>query len=477
MSARQTVPPLVVLPPLSTAPGAPPRGQQAYAALRSLVLSGRVPVGARLPSTRALADALGVARNTVLEALDRLGLDGLVQCRRGSGCRVVATLPPATGRSGPATPPLHATGVRHRAFALGLPAIDDFPLDLWGRLTRRRWRTATPTLLGYGSPGGYRPLREALAQHLRQTRAVSCTWEQVVIAPGARSALALAARSVLRPRDEVWMEDPGYMPAAHLLTSEGLRIRPVAVNAHGLDVAHGRRRWPRARGAYVTPSHQFPLGLTMTLARRLQVLEWAAAADRWVFEDDYDTEFRHDGPPLASLQSLDRHERVFYIGTVSKRLLPAIRIAYVVVPPRALDGTLRAQADSDRHASLIDQAVLAEAMAEGHVARHARRMRALYAERRAALLDTLGTEAADVLTVLAPAAGLHVVAWLARGIGEDEAVQAARAARLEVYGLGAYSHRPQPPALLLGYGAAPASQLVDATHTLAAILRRIRKRR
>lgn len=376
----------------------------------------------------------------------------------------------------PATTPPEP-GTRPRAFALGLPAVDDFPLDLWGRLTRRRWRTASPALLGYGSPGGYRPLREALAEHLRHTRAVTCTWEQVVIAPGVRSALAIAAQSVLHATEQVWMEDPGFTPAARLLASERLRVCPVSVDAEGLNVTEGRTRWPRARAAFVTPSHQFPLGLTMTLARRLQLLEWAAAGDRWIFEDDYDTEFRHDGPPLAALQSLDRHQRVLYIGTVSKLLLPAIRIAYVVVPPRTLDAALRSQTDSDRHASLIDQAVLCEAIADGHVARHLRRMRALYAERRAALLHALATDAADVVSVLAPEAGLHAVAWLAEGIRETDAVEAARAARLDVRGLRDYSHRRQPPALVLGYGAASSAQLVEATRRLASALRTARRTR
>jgi GntR family transcriptional regulator/MocR family aminotransferase len=463
--------------PVSSAAGSPARSQQAYTTLRRLVLSGRVPVGSRLPSTRALATALGVARNTVLQAMDRLVADGLIECRQGSGCRVLTSLaPPPVSRGTPSpTPP--ARQLRPRAFSLGLPALDDFPVELWGRLTRRRWRTATPTLLGYGSPGGYRPLREALAQHLRDTRAVRCTWDQVVIAPGARAALAMAVRAVLVARDQVWMEDPGFMPASQLLSGEGVRVCPVPVDREGLDVARGRRRWPRARAAYVTPSHQFPLGLTMTLARRLDLLDWASAADRWVFEDDYDTEFRYAGPPLASLQGLDRHERVIYIGTISKRLLPAIRIAYAVVPHRVLEAVLRAQMASDRNAASIDQAVLADAMAEGHVARHTRRMRALYAERRAALLDALTTEACDVCAVQAPEAGLHVVAWLADGISEPAAVEAARAARLDVRGLGDYSHHRQPPALVLGYGAASPTQLVEATHTLAGVLRRVRAAR
>jgi GntR family transcriptional regulator/MocR family aminotransferase len=469
--------PLLHLTPVTTGQATPPRSQQAYATLRTLVLSGRVPVGARLPSTRELAAALGVARNTVLQAVERLVADGLVDCRRGSGCRVVAVLtssPPSRGAQPPQPQARHA---RPRAFALGLPALDDFPVDLWGRLTRRRWRTATPTLLGYGSPGGYRPLREALAHHLRDTRAVRCTWEQVVIAPGARAALAIAAKAVLKARDQVWMEDPGYMPAAQLLTAEGLRVCPVPVDREGLDIARGRRRWPRARGAFVTPSHQFPLGLTMTLARRLDLLDWAAAADRWVFEDDYDTEFRHAGPPLASLQGLDRHDRVIYIGTVSKQLLPAIRIAYAVVPHRVLDAVLQAQTASDRHAALIDQAVLAEALTEGHVARHTRRMRTLYAERRATLLQALASDAGDVLSVLAPEAGLHVVAWLADGLSEAAAVDASRAARIDVRGLSTYSHRRLPPALVLGYGAASPAQLIEATRTLAAVLRRLQHTR
>lgn len=468
----------LTLLPMPSGPGVGPRGQQAYAALRQLVLSGRIAPGMRLPGTRALAASLGVARNTVLGALERLAAEELIECRRGSGCRVMTA--PAETRRAPSIGPLRAerrdVSPRPRAFALGLPAVDEFPLDLWARLTRRHWRMATPALLGYGRPGGHRPLREAVAEYLRSTRAVRCTWEQVIIAPGARAALALVARALLHRRDQVWVEDPGYTPAARLLEYEGVRVAPVGVDSEGLMVEEGRLRHPRARAAYVTPSHQFPLGVTMTLARRRALLAWACSGDRWIIEDDYDSEFRHEGPPLAALQGLDTRGRVSYIGTFSKRLLPGIRVAYAVVPADTLETVLQIQATSDRQVGLLDQAVLAEALSEGHLARHARHMRSVYAGRRTALLEALHRDAADVLTVLAPEAGLHVVAWLGSGLAEAEAVRAARAAQLDVRGLGEFSRRRHRPALVLGYGAASEPLLREGVRTLARALRAARRR-
>ena len=450
-----------------------PRSQQVYLAVRTLVLSGRLAPGARLPSSRALAADFGVARNTVLAALERLGAEELVTSARGSGCYVAASSggllagpareaprgggrPEAASARGRSAPVVSRAEGRPRplAFAVGLPALDEFPIDLWARLTRRRWRGAGRSLLGYGSNSGYRPLREAIAAHLRTTRAVRCGWEQVLITPGVRPALALASRVLMDVGDAVWVENPGYEAAARVFRSEGLRVVPVAVDAHGLDVARARKQAPGARAAYVTPSHQFPLGVTMSLSRRLDLLSWAGAGRRWVLEDDYDSEFRYVGPPVSSLQGLDVNDRVIYIGTFSKVLVPAIRLAYLVVPEPLVDAFGRWQALGDRHAPTVDQAVLADFFTEGHLARHLRRMRRLYSGRRDALVAALRGTLAGLMEVSEPEAGLHLVGWLPPGYDDRAAARAAARLGLDAKAIADYSLRPSPrPGLVLGYGA------------------------
>ncbi|MDF1506347.1 PLP-dependent aminotransferase family protein, partial [Roseisolibacter sp. H3M3-2] len=323
-------------------------------------------------------------------------------------------------------------------FRLGEPAVDAFPTALWARLTARRWRAGTIGL-GEGDPAGDPALRAAIATHVTAARGARCTAEQVLVVSGTQQALDLAARVLLDPGDAVWIEDPGYRGARAAFAAAGARLVPVPVDGEGLDVAAGEAAAPGARLAYVTPSHQFPLGAVMSAPRRLALLAWARRADAWVVEDDYDSEFRYGGRPLPCLQGLDAERRapgesarVVYVGTFNKTLAPGLRMGYVVVPDALADAMRAARAASDRFAPTIAQGVLADFIGEGHYARHVRRARAAYAERQAALLEAAAREL-DALLALAPdAAGLHLVGRLPAGVRDVDAVAAASAAGVEV---------------------------------------------
>jgi GntR family transcriptional regulator/MocR family aminotransferase len=305
---------------------------------------------------------------------------------------------------------------------------------------------------------------------LRDARAVHCDAQQVLIVSGSQQALDLAARLLLDEGDAVWMEDPCYLGARGALAGAGAHLMPVPVDAEGLDVAAGVARAPHARLAYVTPSHQYPLGVTMSLARRLALLDWAARARAWVLEDDYDSEFRYAGRPLASLQGLDRAARVCYIGTFSKVMFPALRLGYLVVPPGMVDAFATARALVDRHAPTVEQAALADFMSEGHFVRHIRRMRTLYAERQAVLVEAAHSWLAGAVAVAPAEAGMHLVGWLPEGMSDTTVAARAAARGLEVPALSRYASAGLlRGGVLLGYTALDASQIRAGVQRLAAI--------
>jgi GntR family transcriptional regulator / MocR family aminotransferase len=486
---------LVGLPDLRLDPAAPhPLHHQLYDGLRTAILSGRLAAGARLPSTRALADELDVSRNTVLDAYAQLLAEGYAEGKVGSGTYVSRALPddllhvhadrfalPATSeRRGPsrrgallaATPVSTAREYgRPRAFGPGLAAFDTFPFEIWARLMLRRWRRPPPELLSYGDPAGYRPLREAIAAYLNAARGVRCTAEQVIVVAGSQQGLDLAARVLLDPGDPAWIEDPGYMGARGALGSAGARLVPVPVDAEGIDVAAGVERCAEARMAYVTPSHQFPLGVTMSLPRRLALLEWARRAGAWLLEDDYDSEYRYAGRPLPALQGLDGEGRTVYLGTFSKVLFPSLRLGYMVVPSDLLDAFVSARALADRHGPSVEQATLADFIVEGHFARHIRRTRALYAARRAALMEAARHELAGLLDLAASDAGMHLVGWLPTGVDDRVASRRAAARGVDAPPLSAYAIGPLARGgLLLGYAAVDEREIREGVERLAAAL-------
>ncbi len=467
-----------ILVPLDASSGRP-LYQQVYDALREAILGGRLPAGARLPSTRALADDLGIARNTVALAFDQLRAEGYIAGHRGGGTRVRAANPdaflsvrPSAGRRGrsptprapgsttptPSSPAveLSARGVAlaaagrsavlreassPRPFRIGVPAVEAFPADLWARLVARRWRRGQ-VAFGEGRAAGDPALRAAIADYVTNARGARCTADQVLVVSGAQQAIDLVARVLVDPGDTAWVEEPGYPDARAPLLDAGARLVPVPVDDEGLDVAAGERAAPNARLAYVTPSHQFPLGTVMSASRRLALLAWARRTGAWVLEDDYDSEFRYGSRPLPCLQGLDAEAhgtdgrpRVLYVGTFSKTLAPGLRLGYLVLPEELVDAFRAARAVLDRFAPTVEQGVLADFIGEGHYVRHVRRVRALYAERQEALLDAAASDLRGLLALAPSVAGLHLIGALPRGLCDVDAASAAAAAGVDVWAL------------------------------------------
>jgi GntR family transcriptional regulator/MocR family aminotransferase len=327
-------------------------------------------------------------------------------------------------------------------------------------------------LLAEGQVAGYTPLRQEIAAYVTAVRGVRCRSEQVLIVNGSQQALDLAARVLLDPGDAAWVEDPGYLGARGALASAGARLVPVPVDGEGLSVETGITLAPHARLVYVSPSHQYPLGVTMSVARRLALLSWASRADAWVLEDDYDSEFRYTGRPLACLQGLDVEGRVLYLGTFSKTLLPALRLGYLIVPDGLVDAFLAAHAVADRHSPTLEQAVLADFIAEGHFARHVRRMRTLYAERQACLLEAAHRELDGALELAPADAGMHLVGWLPSKIIDRDVTSAAAAHGVEVLPLSRYAMNPLVRgALLLGYAGFDRAAIRSGVTRLATVFR------
>jgi GntR family transcriptional regulator/MocR family aminotransferase len=478
--------------------------RQIYEGLRTAILAGRLTHAMRLPSTRALAADLGVARNTVVLAFDQLRAEGYLVGRRGGGTRVRDDVPdsllsvaahrrtPRTSRrpvDAPRPPALPARWARVVAdvgdwgaaatggpvpFAVGVPAIDAFPTDVWARLTARRWRGGGVPL-GYARASTDLALRVAIASYLTTARGARCTADQVLIVSGAQQALDLVARVFVDPGDAVWMEDPGYPGARSAFVAAGARVIPVPVDADGMDVAAGIRGASDARVVYVTPSHQFPLGSVMSSSRRLALLTWAREHDAWVLEDDYDSEFRYATRPLPCLQGLDTEwggvSRVLYVGTFSKTLAPALRLGYLVVPEPLIDAFRVARTVASGHAPTFDQAVLADFIGEGHYVRHVRRVRALCAERQQALLHAVKRELDGRIDVAPDAAGLHVVGWLPHGVSDTSSAARASAAGVDVSPLSRFTvAHPQRGALLLGYAAFEERLIQGGVRRLARVL-------
>ncbi|MET4806852.1 PLP-dependent aminotransferase family protein [Limibacillus sp. MBR-115] len=479
--------------------------QRLYLALREAVLEGRLPPGSRLPSSRALAEELACSRNTVVTAFDQLHAEGYLDRQVGAGSFVSKILPeellvarpqPSNNARKAVAPrslsprgavlaasrPLAAVAqARHRAFLPGLADPEHFPFDLWSKLLTRTWRRPPPSLFMHGHPAGLPALREALAAHLIRARNLDCTAEQIIITTGAQQALALAAQLLLSPGDEVWIEDPGYPGLRGPLTAAAAVGRPVAVDAEGLSVAAGRLRAPKARMAVVSPSHHYPLSVVMSLSRRLELLDWARQNTAWIIEDDYDSEYRYAGRPLAALQSLDSPQRggagrVLYIGSFSKTLFPSLRLGYLVVPADLAERFVAARHALDDHSSAITQPALAAFIGEGHFATHLRRMRKLYGERQAALLRIAGERLADLLEIKPDEAGLHLVAGLGAALtgrmNDQQAVAAAARAGISVDALSRYYlEAPARQGLLMGYAAVPEETMAGACDRLAKSLR------
>jgi GntR family transcriptional regulator / MocR family aminotransferase len=471
-----------------------------YEQLRTSILSGQLAAGTRLPPTRALAAETGLSRNTVLAAFGQLQSEGYITGRQGSGTYVARLLPeqllsssggasPTPARHAGTTAMLSARGERlaqarrvplpsvlgqkprGTSFLIGLPALDAFPFDTWGRLYSARFNKSGPQLMRYDDPAGYRPLREAIASYISTARGIHCLADQVIVTTGSQQALEFCARMLLDPGDAAWLEDPGYLGARAALISASARIVPVPVDESGLDVSAGIDLDPAARLAVVTPSHQFPLGYTMSLERRLALIEWAGAHNAWIVEDDYDAEFRYVGKPHAALMAIDAHQRTIYVGTFSKVLFPSLRLGYLIAPPHLVDGFLAAHLSTDIHAHLIDQAVVADFMDQGHFGRHLRRMRVLHHERQHRLIQE-SHRISDEIRLAPSDGGLHLLGWLADHRDDRAVARSALRQGVHVWPLSTHYIRPQKrSALLLGYAGTTKDDMRDGVAVLDKVLR------
>ncbi len=453
---------------------AAPLFRQIYLQLRSAILSRALKPGTKLPSTRALALRLCVSRSAVVAAYEQLLAEGYGRGKIGSGTYIAADLPesfdaasrhrnrPAPARRPSAAAPetgelIDVTAQSDaRAFNLGRTLIDGRTAELWRKLSARALRSFSAQHLGYSDPRGLLELRKSVCDYLRAARGVRCEPDHVVITAGTQQALDIVIRILPGPRKEVWIEDPGYPLTRHALTASGAKVHPIPVDDLGIDVAAGMRIAPRAEAVFVTPSHQFPMGVVLSMARRLELLDWARATGAWIVEDDYASEFRYGGRPLASLQGLDSGERVVYVGTLNKALFPGLRLGYAVVPPSLARAFAAARYLIDRQPSTLCQVVVAAFMEEGHFAAHIRRMREMYRTQRDVLVAALRRHLGGDLKVDAPDQGMHLVAYTRRGLSD---VALARRALEEGVIVGPmsrlYVDAPARSALMLGFSGYP----------------------
>ena len=451
------------------APRGEPLFRQVYLGLRKAILSGTFHGGEKLPSTRDVADQLGISRTVVLLAYDQLLAEGFAVGRAGSGTYVARGIGiPRPGRVEDSAPVrLSRYGLSaeaawsrvqvparpaHRSpydFAYGRSDLETFPFEMWRRMLLRCARKAPVSELDYGPAGGNAALREAICAHLRRSRAVVCDPSQVIIVNGSQQALDLIARVLIERGDRVIVEDPSYQGTKEVLRAAGARLLPVAVDREGIDPSHLP---PNGRIAFVTPSHQFPTGVILPLARRLQLLEWAARRSAIVVEDDYDGEFRYEGQPLESLQGLDRAGRVLYIGTFSRTVFSALRIGYLIAPRKLVPAFTAAKWLSDRHTSTLEQHTLAQFIASGMYERYLRRVRRRNAARRKTLLDSIRKHLGDRVEVSGDGAGAHLVLWLRNRISEESVIAEAARRGVRVYGISPYFlRRPPRSGIMLGY--------------------------
>lgn len=451
-------------------PGDGPRAKALYGAIRSLIESGGVPGGAKLPTTRDLARRFKLSRAAAIAAFELLASEGFVEARVGAGTFVATQVPHLPREQ---TPARRADLAERPALPLtvGVTASDPRTARIFRGLMSRHLARPGAEHFRYGDPRGGVALREAIAAYLRSARGVRCEARQIVVTAGAQQALDLLIHAAIRPGDPVWVEDPCYGMALTALKGAGAHIVGVPVDGEGLDPARGEMLSPDARAVYVTPSHQFPLGVTMTMRRRLALLDWARRKDAWIIEDDYDSEFRYAGPPLTALQGMDGAGRVAYIGTFSKVLFPGLRTGYLVAPEPLLERVLEVRARSDRFPPTLTEGPLAELLSQGHFVAHLRRVRRRVQAARDVLVATLQAHAQGCLDIASPEQGLHLVAKILCDRPDTEIAAAAKAE-----GVGARALSPlfvaAPPVqgLVLGFSSFSNDAIRDAALRLCAIL-------
>ena len=477
-----------------------PLYRQIYEGVRGAILNGKLTSGARLPASRVLAKQLSVSRLTVVNAFEQLLAEGYLEGKTGAGTFVAAKIPEdllqiseaakKAEKIEPKTEDLKISKFARRLaetetrtarfpnaaqtvpFKNGITAVHEFPFGVWEKIAARSFRQARYKISGYGEAAGYRPLREAVAAHLAASRGVHCDIEQIFITNGAQQALDLVGRVMLEESDKIWIEDPCYQEALGVFRAVGAQVVPVPVDAEGFDLTEANKRGAgAAKLVYITPSHQYPTGVTMSLARRLQLLEWARKSSAWIIEDDYNSEFRYAGRPLASLQNLDRSGRVIYVGTFSKTIFPALRLGCMVVPRNMIEIFRAARNSCDSHSPIFEQAILSEFISEGHFARHLRRMRTLYEKRQHFLVAQIEKHLKGILNISKANSGMHLIGWLAPGLNELEVAEKAFESGLNITPLSVYCIETKlPPGIILGYTGFNEKEIKQGVRKLKTVL-------
>ncbi|HKD47119.1 MAG TPA: PLP-dependent aminotransferase family protein [Rhizomicrobium sp.] len=468
-----------------------PLYRQLYDWYQQAILEGRLRPGQRVPSTRSLAQELKLSRIPVITAYEQLHSEGYLETFKGAGTAVAAAIP--RDAFSPAKPVSDARKGKPRAsrrlrqvmalppdlnaetlgiFRVSLPALDHFPSDIWASLVARHARNPCRLALAYGGPMGHLPFREAIAEYLGAARGVRCDASQVMVVSGSQHGLSIITRALLDPGDAVWMEEPGYPGAHRAFMMADVRPVGVPVDQNGLMVEEGIRRSVHARAAYITPSHQYPLGMTMSAARRMMLLNWAAKRRAWIIEDDYDSEYRFGSRPLGAVQGMDQGDRVIYVGTFSKVLFPSLRVGYLVIPRDLVPLFSMARDALDLFPSVLFQKALADFIREGHFARHIRRMRMLYMGRREILVEALTAALGQSVEVVSADAGMHLVCLLPHGINDRRLCARAVEAGISLIPLSTcYLGKPNRPGLVMGYGGTDRKDIETGVLRLAQILR------
>ena len=478
---------------------------QILTAFRNLILSGGLRAGERLPSTRTLAKDLCVSRNTIVGVFGRLLAEGLLEARIGAGTFIVEIQNFEQAPNDRASEISNFSGVvlegqtqlkkedhqgitlsqdpskfmprlghSVRAFTTALPALDLFPVAQWSRLASKHLRGSRDGVLGYGKPGGYPPLRQSIAAFLRASLGIDCRDEQIFVTNGAQQAFLVISSFLLKPNDTVWFENPGALGARNALLTARAKLQPIPVDQDGIIVEEGLRRAPDFRLAFVTPTHQQPLGVKMSLARRIELLKAAEAANAWIIEDDYDSEFHYVNHRLPSLKSVDQNDRVLYVGTFSKTLFPDLRLGYILVPESLVDSFVRIFESVLPNVSTSSQAVLSSFMDEGHFGGHLRRMRHIYSERHQVLLGCAREHLNGLLDVRPVEAGLHTVGYLPKELSEEKVAERAEKYGVSVVPLRKYCIEPiDLNGLSLGFSGVNARQLLNGVMTLQKVCREL----
>ncbi|CNI79413.1 GntR family transcriptional regulator [Yersinia rohdei] len=472
--------------------------EQFYLAIKELILNGQLKAGRKLPSSRTLSEMMSISRNSILSGLERLSDEGYLITKKGSGTYVTSTIPDEVIQIKSISPYKNisnengATNINphmkvmkkiwdmtspysgnNMKFNIGIGCIDLFPHELWGRLLGRVWRQFRHQDWNLNEPLGYKPLRVAISEYVRTTRGLNCTDEQILIVNGTQQAINLAAQVLLQKGDEVWLDEPGYDGALGAFTAMGAKICPVISDENGMDISYAIKHWPHAKMIFTSPSHQFPLGGTLSLSRRIALLDWASENKMWIFEDDYNSEFRYKAQPIQALQGLDKQQRVIYAGSFSKMMFPGFHLGFLVIPESLVESFKIAKYYADTRTSYLEQTILATFIAEGHYARHVRRVRKACHERQQVMIEAIQIYLPEIILAEPSDSGIHIVCWLSEKIQESFIIEQCRKAGLGAQPLSRYCQiKPTNGAILLGFAAHSPLEIVEGIKKLAQILTR-----